>query len=244
MINHTNYPNGNIYLSGGMQKAKKLGAAWRILTSNVLKEIGYYPLDITALDRQYCDSHGELYHSFGSSGKHHLQMKSNIRKHFVHTDTKLIEHYADGVILYYDDSVRLGAGTISEAQVSYDLGLPVFIVNSYKTTNEVPGWLIALSTKIFDSFDELYVYLEDLPKGILKRDMYGNHNSNNEYLCSLCGDHFEKNKHHFVSKISPLYCGPCVDVVSSTFEDHHDRYEFFQDQIWNDLSLSITHEEK
>jgi len=241
------YPNGHIYLSGSMQFAPldDLGGAWRESCSTELKKMGYYPIDITALDIAYTAQHGQLYHSFGNTNpEHQLQMKSNIRKHFVVTDLQLIEEYSDAIILLYDEGVRLGAGTISEAQHSYNLGLPIFIVNAYDESVEVPGWLMALSTKIFPNFEELYEYLDKLPAGILQPDIFGNRGSGNHYLCSLCGDPFEKNKHHFVSKVSPLYCKPCVDIVSTTFEQHKDRFEFFEEQICLDLAITITHNEE
>jgi hypothetical protein len=131
----------------------------------------------------------------------------------------------------YDESVRKGAGTISECQHAFNRDIPIFLINTYGDINEVPGWLQALTTRIFNSFDKLYSYLSDLPPGILKKDIYGNMNAGDCYLCSLCGDAFIKNKQHFVSKISPLYCTNCVDVVTKTFEGHKDRYQFFVEYL-------------
>lgn len=231
MIKHPQYPNGSIYLSGGMQFADDLGASWRVQCSEQLKQLGYFPLDITELDVAYTNEHGELYRSFGSDPEHHLQMKSNIRKHFIYTDLQLIKKDSDALIVLYDESVRLGAGTISECQYAYNKDLPVFLINAYQDIQQVPGWLQALTTKIFNTFDDLYEYLGSLPTGILKRDVYGNRNSGSMYLCSLCGTPFEKHKQHFVSKISPLYCTSCVDVVNETFEAHKDRYQFFVEYL-------------
>jgi len=230
MINHPKYPNGNLYLSGSMQHAPdgKLGGVWREECSYFLKELGFFPLDITALDIAYQEEHGDLYHSFNAKPEHHLQMKSNLRKHFVYTDLELIEKDSDALVLVYDEGVRRGAGTISEAQHAYNLGLPIFIVSAFEDWHtEIPGWLLALSTKVFSSFEELYQYLAELPPQILCRDIYGNRKAGNKYLCSLCGTAFKKNKHHFVSTVSPLYCGECVDIVTTTYENHKDRYEFF-----------------
>jgi len=226
MIKHPKYPRANVYLSGGMQHAKNLGAGWRISCSNKLKLMEYFPLDITALDIAYQKNHGALYDMV--SAEDVLRRKSDIRKHFVYTDLQLILNDSDALIVLYDQSVRRGAGTISECQVAYNNDIPVFLVSAYNDwSKEVPGWLQALSTKIFLSFDELYKYFDKLPYGILKRDVYGNHNADKYYLCSLCGDPFEKHKHHFVSKVSPLYCKNCVEIVQGTYESHKDRYQFF-----------------
>jgi len=243
VIRHARFPNGNIYLSGGMQHADDLGAGWRILCGKVLREMDYYPLDITELDKEYTRQHNDYHRSIMDDEV--LQRKSNIRKQFVQTDLDLIINDTDALVIYYDESVRLGAGTISECQIAFSNDIPVFLVSSYPDwRKEVPGWLQALTTKIFTDFHALYAYLERLPTGILRRDVYGNHNAGDKYLCSLCGEPFQKNKHHFVSKVSPLYCTTCVDVTTTTFEQHKDRYAFFIEHISMDQSITITFPDK
>jgi hypothetical protein len=71
------------------------------------------------------------------------------------------------------------------------------------------------------------LFFAALPAGILKRDVYGNRRLGSHYLCSLCGTAEQKHGAHFVSKISPQYCKGCVDIVNTTNETHHDRYQFF-----------------
>ncbi len=245
MIKHVKYPRANIYLSGGMQFAENLGAGWRTTCSAELKQMGYFPLDITELDVAYTKTHGELYRTFGADPTHVLQMRSNIRKHFIYTDLQLIMNDSDALIILYDESVRKGAGTISECQVAFNHDIPIFLVSTYKNWHkEVPGWLQALTTKIFTNFQDLYKYLDDLPPGILKRDAYGNHNSGDQYLCSLCGNPFLKKKTHFVSKISPLYCSGCVDIVKTTVESHKDRYQFFIEYLENESNQECHEHEK
>src|SRR5574337_343848 len=121
-----NSDKGKIYLSGGMQFADNLGAGWRIATSTMLRKHGYVPLDITELDKAYTAQYGQLYFKEETGEENRLRFKSNVRQHFVHADLKLIEEDSDAVIVYYDESVRKGAGTISEAQVTYNLDIPLF----------------------------------------------------------------------------------------------------------------------
>jgi hypothetical protein len=230
MIKHPKYPRGNIYLSGGMEYASDLGSEWRLVLSDSLKELGYFPLDITSLDKEYAAAHGKLYMDFDEEDE--LLRKANIRKHFVFTDLELLKNDSDAVILYYDESVRRGAGTISEAQFAFLHDIPVFVVSDWEDwQEEIPGWLHALSTKIFTSFDDCVEYLEALPEGILKRDIYGNHHGGDYYLCSLSGEPFKKSKHHFVSKVSPLYSKDSVRIVKEVHEDMKDRYEFFLEHL-------------
>jgi nucleoside 2-deoxyribosyltransferase len=231
MLIHKNLNKGNIYLSGSMEFAPdgQFGAVWRRECSVQLKRMGYYPLDIAALDIAYTEQHGHMLRDIDHGVP--LQRKMNIRKHFVYTDLQLIEKDADALIVLLDDGVRKGAGTISECQFAYTKDIPVFIVNNLPETERISGWLFAIATKIFDSFDELYEYLNSLPSGILKKDIFGNHRGGDHYLCSLCGTPFVKGKTHYVSTVSPLYCKRCVDLVKETHETHKDRYEFFIEHL-------------
>lgn len=227
MIKHPKYPRGNLYLSGGIEHAVDFGSSWRAEISPKLKQLGYFPLDIAALDKEYARRHGQLFHDFGVDEEGLLRRKANIRKHFIFTDLELIKNDSDALIVFYDESVRMGAGTISECQFAYMLDLPVFLVSDWiNWKEEVPGWLHALTTKVFVNFDDLLEYLGCLPEGILKRDIYGNHHTGDYYLCSLSGEPFKKSKTHFVSKVSPLYSKESVKVVKTVNEDMKNRYEF------------------
>ena len=229
MLIHPLYPNGNVYLSGGMQFAEGLGAGWRQLCGKRLRNLGFFPLDIAELDIAYTKVHGQLYR-FLDDGEL-LQRKSNIRKHFIETDINLIRNDSDAVVVYYDESVRLGAGTTSEVHDAFMGDIPVFLVNGFRELSQVPGWMQSETTKIFNEWEELYQYLGALPQGILKRDVYGNRRSGMYYLCSLCGKVEEKHKNHFVSHVSPLYCKDCVNLVKDTHEAHYDRYNFFMEYL-------------
>lgn len=227
---------GTIYLSGAMEFATdgKLGADWRVETAAELSAIDYVALDITAMDVAYTKQHSS---KIDCSIKGVcdptalLTAKANIRHHFVLADLTLIDKHADAMIIKYDEGVRRGAGTISECQHAFNNDVPIFLVNTYQDPNQIPGWLYGLTTKTFNTFDQLYHYLAALPAGILRKDAYGNRRSNNHYLCSLCGAVEEKHGDYFVSKVSPTYCKSCVDIVKSSRETNADRYEFFERYI-------------
>lgn len=230
MLQHPDFSNGNIYLSGGMQHTPdKLGAGWRATCSIRLKAMGFFPLDIAELDTAYSKVHGNPYRDVDPAL--HLVRKSNVRKHFIETDVALIRNDADAVIILYDDSVRRGAGTISEVHEAHMLDIPVFLMNTYGDLDQVPEWMHAETTKIFDQWEDLYDYLGSLPQGILKRDVYGNRRSGSKYLCSLCGTAEEKHGAHFVSKITPQLCKSCVDIYRATAEMSKDRYQFFLEHL-------------
>jgi len=237
MIRHPLYPKGNIYLSGGMQHAQELGVGWRDICSVRLKELGYFPINIAALDIAYTEANGELYRYI--KDEELFQRKSNIRKHFVDTDVSIVRNDTDAVIILYDDSVRKGAGTTCEIHEAFMADIPVFLLNTYGEMLAVPGWMQAETTKIFNQWDDLYEYMSALPDKILRRDVYGNHRSGSQYLCSLCGEVEMKHKSHFVSKISPLYCKSCVEIVKATHESHADRYSFIIEYLEQEATTEI-----
>lgn len=242
MIKHPKYPNGSVYLSGGMQHAEDEGAGWRETVSTWLRRFGYFPINICELDQAYSERYGHFLRevSLDESPENDLQRKSNVRKHFIKTDLMLVTQDSDAIILFYDESVRLGAGTISEAMVAYMNDIPVFLVSDYPNwRKDVPGWLQALTTKVFTSWEDLKDYFSVLPPGIIKRDIYGNRHSGELYLCSLSGDIARKTGVHYVSKVSPFYSKQSVEIVRKTHEDHVDRYEFILQYLENQSRLEM-----
>ena len=233
IIRPKTHDRANIYLSGGMQFAHNLGAGWRLSTSEKISKMKYFPLDITDLDVAYNNLHGKP--MVPEPGQDPSFYKANFRKHFVETDLKLIKENSDALIVYYDESARRGAGTVSEVQYAYLLNLPIFLVADYPSLdamqNDVSGWLLSLTTKYFITFDDLYEYLDKLPYGILKKDVYGNHGVDGQYLCSLTGEVFTKKKNKFVSEVRPLYSQNSVEVVHEVYENHKDRYQFFMEYL-------------
>ena len=244
MIKHPKYDRGNIYLSGGMQFKKGLGAKWRKTCSEKLMAMGYFPLDICELDRAYAEANKELFYRFSKDFTRDelLRFKSNIRKHFIFTDLELVRKDSDAIIVLWDEGAQLGGGTHNEISDAYEHDIPIFLVTQVPL-EKIPGWVVSQTTKIFTRWEQLYTYLENLPHRILRRDVYGNHHSGEHYLCSLCGDPFKKEKHHFVSTISPLYCKEYVVAVTETYEDIVDRYQFFIEYLENEAFQETSSEE-
>jgi len=210
--------NGLIYLSGGMEYAKNLGAGWRIKCSEEIHSMGYVSIDITALDVAYTKTHG----SVTDSTYDELQIKSNIRHQFITTDLRLIIEDADAVIAYYDEAFKNGAGSFAECQCAYDNGKPLFIVSAFPK-EQMPSWLKALSTKIFFDFEDLYDYLAKLPNQVL-----GKKNSPS-FVCSMCGNLTQKRTYHYAVLSNHPYCDNCSCVVAQTHAKYADRYEFISE---------------
>lgn len=236
------FPNGNIYLSGGMQFAKNLGAGWRVEASEKLKEMGLFPLDITELDVAYLKDIGKPATTDMSAAHDISLFKANIRKHFIQTDIDLIELQTDALIVYYDEAARRGAGTVSEAQFAYLHNIPIFLVTTdFSTEREMldgmSGWLVGLATKSFLSFDDLYAYLEKLPAGILKADERGLHKADGQVLCMLSGELFPEDTS---LKNQPRYCPSALERLKEINENTPDRYKFFMDYLTNKYETTFV----
>lgn len=225
------YSRGNAYLSGGMQFAKDLGGAWRVKCSERLMAMQYFPLDITELDVAYNKAYGKP--SMPKNPEDINVYKAEMRRHFIEADLKLIHDNTDFLIVYYDESARRGAGTVSEAQYAYLYDIPVFLVGDYPSEtamcDDISGWLLALATKHFVSFEDLYSYLDSLPHGVLTKDQYGNTGVDSKYLCYLTGQVFEKKKTPFVSHVSPLLSPESVKITSDVYKKN--RYAFFREYL-------------
>ena len=216
-MNNKKYPNGSLYLSGGMQHAENYGTGWRATTSAQLKEMGFYPIDIARFGVEYHTKFGDPVRPLEL--QNNRTFRENIRQHYIQPDLSLIQLHSDAIVVLYDESVRQGAGTISECQYAFNLNKPIFLVSTYKNWSvEVPDWLKGLTTKIFTSMSALYTYLSSLPEGALVNT--GKENGG-VAICLLCGDITTRH----------LFCPSCEQIKqnvanSSAFPN---RLKFFED---------------
>jgi hypothetical protein len=67
---------------------------------------------------------------------------------------------ADATVVYYDESVQRGAGTLSEAWEAFREGIPVYLVTKFPM-KDIPTWLIGETTRIFEDFDSLLEYISE-----------------------------------------------------------------------------------
>jgi hypothetical protein len=151
--------NLSLYLSGGMEFKKDLGAPWREWLSGELEKINYSSVDPVKLEAPkkglplQCEltkmkMEGEL-----------DKVRTTVRETLFRKDMFGIQ-LSDGIIVLYDESSRRGAGTLSEAWESFREGRPVYVVTEFPP-EDIPAWLIGETTEIFGSFEELLMYLKD-----------------------------------------------------------------------------------
>ena len=58
----------------------------------------------------------------------------------------------------WNEDVFKGAGTHGEVTLAFEHGIPVYVVNQLPLT-DLSGWIVACSTEIFESFEELELFL-------------------------------------------------------------------------------------
>ncbi len=218
-----------IYLSGGMQHAEELGGVWRATCSERLDELGFIPVNITAMDIAYSKQYGVVEPCFEyKDNERHVEKKLNIRNHFVYADLGIIEDFCSALIVYYDESVRKGAGTLCECQKAYDHRIPVFLVNGYDSFDQVPGWLQGLTTKMFSSFEQLYQYLEQVTDNVaIRKDI--RQDNIDSHLCLACGTIENISSSRLVDpEFLPEYCTSC-NQLDTQLNKHtkQDRYRYF-----------------
>jgi hypothetical protein len=146
------------YLSGGMEYADGEGARWRMEVQSWLESTlhhsvfnpnvesdrffeQYYPsIDIRTLKSTDVGAYTEI-----------------VRK-LVEIDCNEIASASDYVICYWDEGAARGAGTKGELTMAKFLGKPVFLVTAYPLP-EIPGWVLACTTRTFKNFEELRIFL-------------------------------------------------------------------------------------
>lgn len=76
----------------------------------------------------------------------------------VDRDSNEIAERSDYVICYWDRSAHRGAGTKGELTVARLFRKPVYMVTEMKPDN-IPGWVLGCTTRMFPSFHELKAFL-------------------------------------------------------------------------------------
>ncbi|MBD3260995.1 MAG: hypothetical protein GF334_04835 [Candidatus Altiarchaeales archaeon] len=150
----------SLYLSGGMEFKKDLGSNWRQWLTDQLAPINMETIDPVKIEPP--DEEGApIQHSITDikiEGKFD-QVRSLVRNIFFRKDMFAIQ-LSDGMVVYYDESVQKGAGTLAEVWESFREGKPVYLVSELPRA-KIPSWLIGETTAIFFNFEELINYLKN-----------------------------------------------------------------------------------
>ena len=86
---------------------------------------------------------------------------------------------AEAMVVYYDEAVQRGAGTLSESWEAFREGKPVYLITDFEV-EKIPVWLIAETTAIFSDFEQFLDYVDNHSNVI--RDMMNAQKIANEVL--------------------------------------------------------------
>lgn len=149
-----------IYLSGGMEYKKNLGAKWRTWLTERLEEMGHGAIDPIKIEAP--DDNGVPLQSRLTDLKLNGELDEvrRLARHLLFRKDMFAIQVSDAIVVYYDESVQRGAGTLSEAWEAFREGRPVYLVTDFPM-EKIPTWLIGETTDIFPDFDAFLEYLKD-----------------------------------------------------------------------------------
>lgn len=148
------------YLSGGMEYKTNLGSKWRDWITEKLQVLGHGVVDPVKLETIGDDGVPiqKKLTTLKLEGK--LDEVRTLTREALFRKDMLGIQISDAIVVYYDESVQKGAGTLSEAWESFREGRPVYVVTEF-SLEKVPSWLIGETTAIFSTFDEFLTYVSN-----------------------------------------------------------------------------------
>lgn len=147
-----------IYLSGAIEYAPDHGRQWRSALTPFLEAQGHEVYD-PAQDKKKNLSDTEVEHFRSWKTTDLARFKTTVRK-IIAYDLEWIEQRTDAVICYWDEHCLKGAGTQAELTFAHRWGLPVYLITAMPL-EKVSGWLLACTTEVFRSTEELQAYFEE-----------------------------------------------------------------------------------
>ena len=147
-----------VYLSGGMEYAKDEGLDWRSeMEGWIIEHLGHKVFNPNVESEKYL-AKSLPNRNFRSLKSTNIKAYTKIVKHFVIIDSKEIATRSDYIICYWDESAQRGAGTKGEFTIAYYFKKPVYMVSNM-SFEEIPGWVLGCTTRRFQTFDQLKLFL-------------------------------------------------------------------------------------
>jgi hypothetical protein len=174
-----------VYLVGGMEKDAALGAGWRNVITPELEKRGYdvlnpcefEPEQLKGLQPNRLPESFEAFDGTVVKPAHWHQLKlakrgsrtlrrfkKYMRRIRNYDIKKIVEQEADFIICHWTKGTTFGAGSHCECDKSFEINKQVYIVRAKDEQGkwvDIPGWIVGDSSEIFESFEELFKYLDD-----------------------------------------------------------------------------------
>ena len=147
------------YLSGAMEFANDEGAGWRKEVTYWLgKTLGHSVFNPVLESEKLVKKYGAK--SYRDWKESDIQKYTNFIRLCVDRDIDIVRNKCDYLICLWDESVMKGAGTHAEVTIAYESNKPVYLINKLSIDN-LSGWIMACSTKIFTDFEPLKIFLSE-----------------------------------------------------------------------------------
>lgn len=145
------------FLCGGMEFAPDSGREWRERMRRWLEDHINHSVYDPTLEAGRLMSEEELRDLPGWKTTD-LERYRKAMHMVINHDLDVMANRADYVVCYWDPAAARGGGTQAELTAAYRKGIPVYLVTEMPV-EEVSGWVVACTTKIFSGFDELKSFL-------------------------------------------------------------------------------------
>ena len=150
------------YLSGPIENAHNDGADWRSnITEWLETKLNHKVFNPVIATKSIIEHHNTS--DFRLMKKTNPNEYKKIIRKIIKVDLDAVVHKSDYLIVKWDESVFKGGGTHGEVTMAYWLGKPVFLVNMLPI-DDISSWIFSCSTEVFNSFDDLKIYLSSLYK--------------------------------------------------------------------------------
>ena len=150
------------YLSGPIENAENDCADWRLSMTHWLKdEINHNVFNPVEATRGIIS--GITNDEFREMKKTEPEKYKKLVRKIIDIDIEAVVENSDYLIVNWDESVFKGGGTHGEITLAYYLKKPIYLIN-HVSLDDLSSWIFSCSTEVFDSFDDLKIYLSSLYK--------------------------------------------------------------------------------
>ena len=175
------------YLSGPIENAENDGADWRLSITHWLKdEINHNVFNPVEATRGTIS--GITNDEFREMKKTEPEIYKTLIRKIIDIDIKAVVENSDYLIVNWDESVFKGGGTHGEITLAYYLKKPIYLIN-HVSLDDLSSWIFSCSTEVFDSFDDLKIYLSKIPDETLYAyNVYQIEGEGRNLFSSILGD--------------------------------------------------------
>lgn len=145
------------FLCGGMEYSPDGGRQWRERLRLWLQDnLNHRVYDPTEEARRVLSE--EEFANLSAWKASELERYRKVLRFIINHDLDVMASQADYVVCFWDEAAARGGGSHAELTAAYRKGLPVYLVTEMPV-EEISGWVLGCTDKIFSSFDELKAFL-------------------------------------------------------------------------------------